>query len=272
MQAVGLLDFPDFSNGDMTEEQRRDALEQMVNVQRPLTALVLFLGVVALEDFIRDLGIRLADVPDLEHHFPNIAQLRPVLKKNPPPYARQDRDPAPLSDWPGVNTLYERAIGVAPLAASDLPKLHDLALIRHTIAHHAALVRPIDAPRFQYWDVHANVIINPPVDFVREVSLFLYRTGRSFESVVADRVLGNILVHQPPNWHEAPPELILLLIETFNWFGKLITDNSVHPMPGSPTYEEELHAKSTAFRARLTELCIGELRERYAIQQSVEST
>jgi hypothetical protein len=265
MQAVGLLDFPDFGGGDMSQEQRKDALEQMVNVQRPLAALVLFLGVVALEDFIRDLGTRLVDVPGLESYFPNVAQLRPVLKKNPSPYARQDRDPAPLSDWPEVNTLYERAIGVAPLARADLPKLHDLALIRHTVAHHAALVRPIDAPRFQYWDVQANVTINPPIDFVREVSLFLYQTGRSFETAVTDRVFDTIVVHQEPNWHEAPSDLILLLVETFNWFGKLITDNSVHPMPGTANYEEQLRAEGIAARARLTELCIDELREKHAV-------
>jgi len=88
MQAKGLLHFPDFGDGDMNKEQRKDALERMVNVHRPLAALVLFLGVVGLEDFIRDLGARLADVSGLERHFPKIAELRPVLKKNPLPYAR----------------------------------------------------------------------------------------------------------------------------------------------------------------------------------------
>lgn len=265
MQAERLLHFPDFGGGDMNEEQRKDALARMVNVQRPLAALVLFLGVVALEDFIRDLGARLADVSGLERHFPKITELRPVLKKNPPPYARQDKDPAPLSDWAEVNALYQRTIGIAPLVVEDLPKLHDLALIRHTVAHHAALVRPIDVPRFQYWDVQANALINPPIDFVREILTLLYRTGRSFETTVADRLFGEILAVQPPNWHEAPCELVLGLIETFNWFGKLITDNSVLPMPGTPNYEEELHARSTAIRARLTKLCLEELRGKYAI-------
>lgn len=105
MQAEGLLHFPDFGSGDMNEDQRNEALAQMVSVHRPLAAVVLFLGVVGLEDFIRDLGARLADIPGLEHHFPRITELRPVLKKNPPPYARQDRDPAQLSDWPKVNTF-----------------------------------------------------------------------------------------------------------------------------------------------------------------------
>jgi hypothetical protein len=265
MQAEELLHFPDFGAGDMNEEQRKDGLARMVNAKRPLAALVLFLGVVALEDFIRDLGARLADVPGLKRHFPYITELRPVLKRNPRPYARQDKDPAPLSDWPEVNTLYQRAIGVAPIAVADLPKLNDLALIRHTVAHHAALVRPIDAPRFQHWEVQANALINPPIDFVREISTLLYQTGRSFETTVADRLFGEILAGQPPNWYEAPSELVLALIETFNWFGKLITDNNVHPMPGTQDYEEELRARSTGNQARLTQLCIEELAGKYAV-------
>jgi hypothetical protein len=265
MQAEGLLHFPDFGGGDMDEEQRKEALAQMVNVQRPLAALVLFLGVVAFEDFIRDLGARLADAPSMEGHFPNITELRPVLKKNAPHYARQDRDPAPLSDWSEVNMLYQRVIGIAPIAVAELPKLHDLALIRHTVAHHAALIRPIDAPRFQHWDIQANTLINPPVEFVREILTLLYQTGRRFEAAVADQLFSKILAGQPPNWHAAPSELVLALIETFNWFGKLITDNSAHPWPGTPNYEEELRARSTAVRARLTQQCIEELKGKYAV-------
>lgn len=50
MQAQDLLHFPDMAGGDMSAEQRREALDRMVSVQRPLAALVLFLNIVALED------------------------------------------------------------------------------------------------------------------------------------------------------------------------------------------------------------------------------
>ena len=150
LQADGLLHFPDMGGGDMSAEERRDALLRMVNLHRPLAAIVLFLNVVALEDFIRDLGARLAEVPTLDAHFPRISELRPRLVQNPRPFARLDRDPAPLSNWPEVNALYERALGVGPLPAAELPRLHDLALVRHIVAHHAGLVRPIDVQRFQY--------------------------------------------------------------------------------------------------------------------------
>lgn len=265
MQAERLLHFPDFGSGDMNEEQRKEALAQMVNVHRPLAAVVLFLGVVGLEDFIRDLGARLADVPGLEHHFPKITELRLVLKKNPPPYARPDRDPAPFSDWLEVNTLYQRAICIAPLPVADLPKLHDLALIRHTVAHHAALVRPIDVPRFQHWEIQPNALINPPIDFVREMLMLLYRTGRSFETAVADRLFAEIIAGQPPNWHESPSELVLALIETFNWFGKLITDYGASPLLGTQNYEQELRARNAANRARLTQQCIEVLMGKFAV-------
>jgi hypothetical protein len=168
IQAKSLLDFPDFSGGDMNDEQRKEALEMWANVKCPLNALVLFLGVVALEDFIRDLGFRVAKVPALERHFPHISKLGsiPNRKKNPTPYDRQDNDPATLSDWSAVNSLYQRALGIAPINQAELPKLYDLALIRHIVAHHAALVRPIDAPRFRYWELQKNTQINPPAEFV----------------------------------------------------------------------------------------------------------
>ena len=265
MQADGLLQFPDLGGGNMNADQRKDALARMVNVQRPLAAIVLFLGVVALEDFIRDLGARLADVPNLNRYFPHIAELRPVLKKNPQPYARPDKDPAPLSNWSEVNFLYQRIIGVEPIANADLPKLHDLALIRHTVAHHAALVRPIDVSRFKYWEVQANAVLNPPVEFVREVSMFLYRIGRNFEERLADRLFSAILAAQPPSWHEQPCDLVLTLIETFNWFGKLLTDDDIPPVPYASSYEDELREQNAVNRKRLTKLCINELLKKHAV-------
>jgi hypothetical protein len=265
MQAEGLLQFPDFGGGDMNDEQRKEALIQMVNVHRPLAALVLFLGVVGLEDFIRDIGARLADVRGLEQHFAEIGTLRPILKKNPLPYARQDKDPAPLSDWNEVNELYKKALGVVPIDTDDLPKLHDLALIRHTVAHHAALVRPIDVPRFQYWEIQPNSLINPPANFVRETLMHIYRTGQKFESAVADRLFKVTLAAELPNWYESPSDLVLTLIETFNWFGKLITDNSVPLFPGDPNYENKARARNTAIRNQLNQLCINELMSKHAI-------
>lgn len=219
MQAQDLLHFPDMAGGDMSAEQRREALDRMVSVQRPLAALVLFLNIVALEDLIRDLGARLADTPSLDAHFPSVSQLRLKLTKNSKSYARLDIDPAPLSNWPEVNKLYCRVLGVEPITSTEFPKLHDLALLRHTVAHHAALVRPIDAPRFQYWEVQPNTLLNPPIEFVREMSALLYRTGRDFQAAIAKRVFSVILAKAPTNWFEKPSELIIELIELLTGLG-----------------------------------------------------
>ncbi len=260
MQAEQLLHFPDMGGGDLSAEQRREALERMVSVQRPLAALVLFLNVVALEDFIRDLGARLADLQGLDVHFPNVTELRPKLRKNPQPYARQDKDPAPLLDFAEVNELYHRVLDVEPIASGELPMLHDLALVRHTVAHHAALVRPIDAPRFRHWEVQPNALLNPPIEFVREMSALLYRTGRAFEVAVSNRLFSVILTKASPNWFQNPPELVVALVELFNWFGKLLTDNTPPLIPGSPNYGEQMRARASSSRARLMELCIEDLR------------
>jgi hypothetical protein len=48
-QALGLLHPPDYGGGDLSREDRRKALDQSVVLHRPLTALVVFLSVVALE-------------------------------------------------------------------------------------------------------------------------------------------------------------------------------------------------------------------------------
>jgi hypothetical protein len=260
MQADGLLRFPDMGDGDMSAEQRREVLARMANLQRPLVALVLFLNVVALEDFIRDLGARLADVPGLDAHFPNVSELRPRLVNAPRPFARLDRDPAPLSNLTEVNALYLRVLGVEPIASGELPLLQDLALVRHIVAHHAALVRPIDAPRFQHWEVRPNALLNLPIEFAREMASVLYRTGHTLETAVRNRLFSVILASAPPDWVENPPELVVALIELFNWFGKLLTDNEPALLPGSPNYEEDAVARATRSRATLMTLCLHDLR------------
>lgn len=76
MQASGLLDLPDFGGGDLNTEQRREALVSAVSFHKPLAALSLFLGVVALEDFVRDLVARMAENPEIAQLFPLLAEFR----------------------------------------------------------------------------------------------------------------------------------------------------------------------------------------------------
>ena len=266
MQAANLLRFPDCAKSDLSTEQRRSALLQHVSAHRPLAALVLFLGVVALEDFIRDLGVRLAEVNGLEKYFPKLIDLRLERVRPKHRYSQVVKDPAIFSDWTDVNKLYARVIGVTPLQQVDLPKLHDLAIIRHTVAHHAALIRPVDIDRFQYWSMHPNSLINPPVEFVQNISHFLYQTGRGFEKSVASQIFASVIQYENADWFENPSELILALIETFNWFGNLLTEEGDEPTPvfGELNYEKVIKAVDAANKTRLTLLCLQELKLRHS--------
>jgi hypothetical protein len=192
---LDLLEFPDYSGGDLDETQRRDALRHAVELQRPLSALVIFLNVVALEDFIRDFGVRLADHPDLTAYFPSISEFRmkPVKPKLDRPFARLDTDPIVFADPAEVNKQYKKCLGVEPFQPSEYAKLRDLALLRHTVAHHGAVIRKIDVERFQYYAVEPEHIINPPIDFVREICKYLYKIGRTFEGAVKDRIFSVII-------------------------------------------------------------------------------
>jgi len=262
LQADELLRFPDLGGGDLSREQREQALLQFVSLHRPLAALVLFLNVVAMEDFIRDLGARLADVPTLVNDFPHVVELRPVPVQQPVgrPFARLDRDPAPLIDFAAVNDLYQKCIGIAPIQPTYFPKLYDLALIRHAVAHHGALIRPIDVQRFQYWELRPHQLINPPVEFVREVASFLYGVGREFQDAVRQRVFSVVLSHLPPTWFQQLPPLVVALIELFNFFGKLVTDDEPPISPIDTNYESRAREQSDRRKTKLISLCIEELR------------
>lgn len=169
VQADNLLQFPDYAGGDLNAEQRREALDVAVNLYRPLTALVIFLNVVALEDFIRELSASLADIGALATYFPNIFKLK-----------KED----PKLNFKEVNTLYYESVAVKPLPEEEFPRLYDLALVRHTVAHNGSIFRDSDVGRFQYYQVQPGRVINPPIAFVKETCHYLYETGRTFANSV----------------------------------------------------------------------------------------
>lgn len=125
-----------------TRKQRRDALLSAISFHKPLAALSLFLGVVALEDFVRDLVARMAEHPDLTRMFPQLAGLRSQPRARAPDQAfrRLDTDPAGVVDPEEINAVFQQALGIAPIDPLEYWHLRDLALLRHTVAHHAALI------------------------------------------------------------------------------------------------------------------------------------
>ena len=262
-QALSLLKFPDFGGGDLDATQRSEALQRAIAYQRPLAALVIFLNVVALEDFIRDLGARLADHQNLASYFPRVSQLRMIQTGPGPsrPFARLDRDPAKLLDPVAVNNLYQRCLGVEPIPSSEHSKLRDLALLRHTVAHHGAVIRSVDVQRFQYYTVQPGHIINPPVAFVRDVCTSLYRIGRTFEESVKARIFSVVIPTLGAGWWEKRPYPLVELIELFNYFGKLVTTNGpVGAPPAGTEMEKRIREEDLRVGEELVRLCVDELR------------
>jgi len=267
LQAVDLLELPDFGGGNLNTEQRREALQTAVNLHKPLAALAIFLGVVGLEDFVRDIGARIADSPCIQLRFAEVSGLRslPVRRRADRQFKRLDRDPADLIDPEDINELFKRCLGVEPLAMSEFARLRDLALLRHTVAHHAAVIRPIDVPRFQYYIVQPGQTINPPREFVRETLAYLYRTGRTIEEALKSCVFSVVLPTLGAEWWETPPEELLELIELFDYFGNLVEARGPvgYAQPGTQEYER-MKSESLRVRDELVQRCINELRTKYA--------
>ena len=111
-QAVNLLQMPDFGGGDLTHEQRREALRDAVNLHKPLAALAIFLGVVALEDFIRDFGARLADNTFIRELFPDLAAFRaePIPRSADQAFKRLDTYRTGVIDPQAVKTPFSEAL------------------------------------------------------------------------------------------------------------------------------------------------------------------
>jgi hypothetical protein len=260
LQALDLLDFPDFGDGDMTREQRREALDRHVNLQRPLTAIVIFLNVVALEDFIRDFGMRLSNIETLDTYFPNISALRLTPQRPNPdkPSKQLDKDPAPLMDFEKLNELYSSSIGVSPINITDFPRLYDLTIIRHCIAHNGSMIREVDLPRFQYYSIIANHVINPPTDFVKETCSFLYKTGRHYEHSIRDIIFETVIKSLNTDWDETKPQILLDLIQLFNFFGKIPTSPNI--------FSEDREVRERDNENKFNELidsCLKDLSEHY---------
>ncbi|HSW64289.1 MAG TPA: hypothetical protein VLH56_13420 [Dissulfurispiraceae bacterium] len=273
LQAEGLLNFPDWAGGDLTDEQRRNALDQTVQLHRPLTAIVIFLNVVALEDLFRDLGARLADIEGLSDFFPTISELHQKPKPYNPdrPFARLDKDPAPLLDFEKLNKHYSMCLGVSPIPESEFPRLYDLALVRHTVAHYGAIFRSVDVNRLLYYEIAPGRLINPPVEFVKETCQYLSKIGRDFEDSVKQRIFSIVLPKLGVEWPTRRPKILVDIIEVFDYLGKLVTSSApIMPMISSMTdYENWARNESERFRIELIELCIAELKDKYERPTSV---
>jgi hypothetical protein len=127
-----------------------------------------------------------------------------------------------------VNARYRAILGVEPVPVAEFARLHDLAIIRHTVAHYGSVIRQIDVPRFQYYSVTPGALINPPPAFVRETSNYLYQIGTGFELAVRNHVFTRVIASLAPDWLKPPPQLLVDLIEAFDYFGILFRRMTFH--------------------------------------------
>lgn len=261
-QAIGLLELPDYGGGDLNAQQRREALQNAVTFHKPLAALSLFLGVVALEDLIRDLAARLADLSSLSPFFPGLAKLRAqvVSRAADQAFKRLDTDPAGVLDPEEINTRFTQAMAIAPVPVNEYWHLRDLALLRHTVAHHAAVIRPVDVARFAHFVVVPGRIINPPPDFVRSELMYLYYIGRSIEKAVRSASFKPLIRKAGAGWSLHPPNDVVELIELFGFFG-YIESTTVpvgHSEPGSELRRRQEEA-AARIRVALLQKCVADL-------------
>ena len=266
MQAAGLLDLPDYGGGDLDSEQRREALVTEVSFQKPLATLCLFLGVVALEDFVRDLVARMAEVPELLLWFPVLANFRsqPRARTSAQAFRRLDTDPAGVVDPEEINAVFQKALGVSPIPSHEYWHLRDLTLLRHTVAHHAAVIRHVDIPRFRYFQVQSGHVINPPAAFVKAELQYLYRLGRDAEASVRDVVFRRAVADAGTGWSQKSVASVERLIEFFAYFGYI--ESTTVPVgysePGSALRQQQ-ESEAARIRAALLARCIGDLASRY---------
>lgn len=266
MQAAGLLDLPDFGGGDLASEQRREALVTAVSFRKPLAALSLFLGVVALEDFVRDLVARMAEVPELHRWFPALADFRSQPKARTPDQAfrRLDTDPAGVVDPEEINSVFQRSLGVSPIPSHEYWHLRDLALLRHTVAHHAAVIRHVDVPRFRYFQVQPGRVINPPAAFIKAELQYLYRLGRDAEASIRDVVFRRAVADAGTGWSQRPDASVERLIEFFAYFGYIeSTTVPVGYSEAGSALRQEQESEAARIRAALLARCIADLASKF---------
>jgi hypothetical protein len=146
-----------------------------------------------------------------------------------PAHARLDDEPFRYFDFAEVNARYRAILDMEPVPVAEFARLHDPAIIRHTVAYHGSVIRQIDVPRFQYYSVTPGALINPPPAFVRETSNYLYQIDTGFELAVRNHVLTRVIAPLAPDWSKPPPQLLVDLIEAFDYFGILFSEDDLSP-------------------------------------------
>lgn len=190
LKSLSLLQLPDVGDGTLDFEQRQKWLAQIVE-HTALPALTLFQGVVALEDYIRELSNGLGAFSEDLNKIKGIFQIENLsenLKVGTPDEIWESREQLKAMLKPNkVNKRFKDSIGIEPLSSDN--RLKDLIILRHIIAHNASNLRKIDVERFQYYEAEENHIFTPTTQFTRENLNYLTKVVREFQEAIWNRIL-----------------------------------------------------------------------------------
>jgi hypothetical protein len=115
-------------------------------------------------------------------------------------------------------------------------------------------------PRFQYYEVIAGRVINPPIEFIKDTSTYIYGIGRAFEEEVRDRVFSALMPRLPQGWQRTPPAILTALLELFNYFGNLLPSGGQSPpMHSMEAYQEWAREQGAKARDELVRVCLDQL-------------
>lgn len=227
-EAQGILELPDFIAPGLTLEDRQRLLR--LHAANYLTVRAIVDTVVALEDFVRELGRALSLSLFLKGTFPRIHELAPMQVTRSAPGGRTEKDPFALLDPARTAAAYHDVFGVRLFDGVELPRLRDLVLLRHCVSHHGPTIRPQDADRFLYYAVPAGQRLTPTWEFAQAEVAWIYSVGSAVNRAVAVQVYLSLVPEAPRLPIRATPADVADLLRITSHLGLLPESNEPVPL------------------------------------------
>jgi hypothetical protein len=258
-RGVCIIDFlrlPIIERDNRSKEELSTLEDMLIHLHKPLTGLSIFLWIVYFEDFLRQIFSELTSFEQLEDYFPNLLELKTKLKDFDinSPTRQLDVDPFRLLSSEELREKVDLVFWIKINDHSIFSQLNDLILIRHIMAHKWGIVREVDMCRFQYYEMKVDTLINPTLEFANEIQKSLYEYPLMIHRQIRDSIFSTILSKMTIEEFESKPEMLIRLIEIFNFFDQIST-------LGEHLENED---ENKAFhREHLIERCFTLLRDRY---------
>lgn len=198
-----------------------ESLNAEVALNRPKSALALFLIIIAFEDYIRDFLDGLGKIPSINQYYnPNELLLKPKTQV----FGFGVKDQINKFDSEMINKKFNTLFGFDVVTNDELKKLDDLITIRHIVAHFGSYVDDFNQKRFSYFSIDANQILNPTLDQTFELFNYFWILVKKIESGTRDHIFSKIKYNHPGEWRSQ--EITGYLIRHFSFFQKIISDDT----------------------------------------------